>query len=733
MHVAEPCDGAATALSELQVLVSPHWVNAAILACGVLLFMATEGLSDPVGRGNAQLLVLFLHAAAVAGWLLHGWHPLVGRWFTVVVLAILIPLAGEWAGVDGLGALFVVPVAVAAGMVGLFGAALVALGVTLVLLGPARAVAGATTPAALAADLIAIWAVLGVMWAAHRPLRHLVLWAWRYSEQARVLLESDRDRKAELQQALAGLAQANRQLALANEKTAALRLAAEEAHKSKGEFVARVSHEFRTPLNMIIGLVDLMVESPEIYAEDFQPDLRRDLEIVHRNCQHLCSMVNDVLDLSQAEAAHLTLQREGADLGEIIDSALTAVRPLLEKKGLTLRAEIPEGLPLIYCDRTRIRQVLLNLASNAARFTDKGGIAVHVTLDEQHVVVGVTDSGSGISREDAERVFEPFYRAPGSLWRERGGSGLGLAISKQCVELHGGRIWLESEPGAGATFYFQLPVSPPAEHIAGPVQWLREDWVWHETAFRGAQVASGQLSKPRVVICDATGSLYPALARYLEEAELIDTRDLVQAAHELHRCPACALLLNTEGLGDPWPLVEKASRESPGTTVIGCAVSPPVPRALAAGALAHLTKPVTRQALEGAMRAVGRSVARVLLVDDDPEVLQLLARMLAVYDSKIEVTTAATGRDALEKLRLVGADLVLLDIMLPELDGWQVLAAIQQDEALRQIPILLVSAQDPGVQPLASPYLLAAIGEGLSVHKLLRGSLRVSALLSKPD
>jgi len=440
-----------------------------------------------------------------------------------------------------------------------------------------------------------------------------------------------------------------------------------------------------------------------------------------------------VRDLSRAEAGHLTLHREQADLAEIIDSALGAVRPLLEKKRLTLQVQIPEKLPPIYCDRTRIREVLLNLVSNAARFTERGGITIHVALREQQVVVGVADTGPGLSREDARRVFEPFYQVPGSLWRERSGSGLGLAISRQCVELHGGRIWLESEPGAGATFYFQLPISAPAEHIAGPAQWIREDWVWHEPGFRGAREASGQLNRPRVVVCDASGDIYRTLVRYAEDVELVDTHDLVQAARELRQCPAHVLLLNTEGLDDPWSLVEMASQESPGTAIVGCAVARSVSRALAAGARGYLTKPVTRQALEDAMRTVGRPVRRVLLADDDPDVLHLLGRMLALYDSQIEVVTAATGREALELLRLVDADLVLLDIMLPEMDGWQVLAAMRQDEALQEVPVYFVSAHDPVGQPPVSRFLLATIGKGFSAQKLLRGSLRLSALLSRPD
>jgi len=171
----------------------------------------------------------------------------------------------------------------------------------------------------------------------------------------------------------------------------------------------------------------------------------------------------------------------------------------------------------------------------------------------------------------------------------------------------------------------------------------------------------------------------------------------------------------------------------PDTPVIGCAVSPQLDRALKVGAVDYLTKPVTRPVLEEAIRAVGKPVRRVLVVDDDPDALQLFTRMLQTCDGALEVVTASSGEQALAELRGSPPDLVLLDIIMPEVNGWQVLATKSQDDAIKDIPVILVSAQDPREQPLASRALLATMGEGLSLSKVLRCSLELSALLLQPD
>jgi signal transduction histidine kinase/CheY-like chemotaxis protein len=701
------------------------------MAVGWLLFVGVELLSYPwETAGGVVGLVL---ALSIAGWLLASWQPAAGPWLTVVALAGTVHAIGLGLGIPGALAWAAIPTALAAPLVGLSGATTTAAGQSLLIVALMRhAVAGVDASAVIVA-LAANWAALGAMYAAYHPIGQRTGWLQEYFEQTQRLIEESRDRTVALKQALESLAQANRQLALANERMAALRAVAEEAQRAKTAFVANVSHEFRTPLNMIIGLVDLMLEAPEIYTVVLSPDMRQDLQVVQRNCEHLSNMVADVLDLTRLEAGRHVLHREQVNLPEIIESSAALVRPLLQKKQLALRISTPDDLPAAYCDRIRIQQVILNLISNAARVTERGGITIEVSAEDLQVVISVTDTGPGISPEDLERIFEPFSQATSDIRRDRGGSGLGLSISRQFVRLHGGQMWAESERGVGTTFRFTLPASSPAEHIARPSRWIREDWTWREESFIMGQAGSStELTRPRIIVCDETGALHREFARCSPEVELVEAKDVPEVAQALEQCPARAVVLSAapDGL---LTLAEAARQVAGGTPIMACSVPRPAEHARKAGALGHLVKPVSRADLQGALQAVGRPVRRILLVDDDLEVLQLFSRMLHLYDPGLEIRTASSGHQALEELRQRRPDLMLLDIKMPDLDGWQVLALAHQDAGIGAVPAFLVSAQDPAMQPAASSFLVVTMDAGLPLSRLPRCCLEVSTSLLDPE
>ncbi len=718
----------ATPHFDAELRISPRPVIIFLAAAGIIVGAYTSMMPAEAGlsaHGLTFSLIAWVLAAAL--WFLEDWHPLVGRWAMVAALTFLIVWVDHRFALIGFTALLCIPIALTTATISFPATAITAAAETLLLLVlPGYVLQG--TGETIAA-LFAVWAMVGLMVAIYQPVLKLSLWSWEHFTRAQGLLDEARDRQAQLKRALGDLAYANRQLALTNEKLAATRLIAEEAQKTKAEFVAKVSHEFRTPLNMIIGLVDLLMETPRVYGEELPAALFNDLGIVHRNCEHLASMINDVLDLSQIEAGRLALHREEFSLTDVIQRALAVVHPLLSKKGLALDVHIPEDLPRIYCDRTRIRQVILNLVSNAARLTESGGLAVRAEIDERFVVVSVQDTGPGISPEDMERIFEPFYQGGPRIWRTQSGSGLGLSISKQFVEMHGGQMWVESRLDSGSTFFFKLPIYPLMEPVAPPQRWIAEGWVDHTPSIR---LPSPQLQQ-RVILCDETGDLRPVLERYADDIEFADSRDLQQVADELRHAAAQAVLINATTVHELLPLVEQAGREMPDTPVIGCSLPPRMEHAHAAGAKGYLLKPLLLADLEEALDALGQGLARVLVVDDDPEALQLLTRMLRIYDPALEVLTASNGQQALETLRQARPDLMLLDILLPDLDGRQVLAVKGQEEAIREIPVIVISAQDPRDQPLESKMLIATMGKGLSVSKLLRCSRDLSRLLLQPD
>jgi len=229
----------------------------------------------------------------------------------------------------------------------------------------------------------------------------------------------------------------------------------EIANKHKSQFLANMSHELRTPLNAILGYTELIIDN--IYG-DVPEKIREVLERLEKNGRHLLGLINDVLDLSKIEAGQLVLSLNEYSMGEVVQTAITAVEALAVEKKLELKTRVPQDLSIARGDEQRIAQVLLNLLGNAIKFTDEGEVRVEVTDSDETFSVSVTDTGPGISETDQKKIFDEFQQADGSSTREKGGSGLGLSIVKKIVEMHGGRIWVESDVGKGSTFRFTLPV-----------------------------------------------------------------------------------------------------------------------------------------------------------------------------------------------------------------------------------------------------------------------------------
>lgn len=729
MEVPVTSHGAIVELQD-ELRLAPKALIVTFVVLGLVLSLMCDSQPDSATRIRLQLYSLLFFVSAGSGWLLEQWWPNAVRWF-LVTLTVGITLVGIWwLGERDLALLTHLPVVAAMALAGLGGGLVAAVGETVLFmllwnLIPLRPSDSLFLP------LLCIWGTLAAMVAVSYPANQLTHWFWAYFQRVQVLVEEARERKMQLEHALEDLAHANRQLALTNERLGALRLIAEEAQKAKAAFVAKVSHEFRTPLNMIIGLVDLMVKTPEIYGQELPPALVEDLNIVYRSCRHLAAMVNDVLALSQAEAGRLVLYREWVDVVDVVREALDVVRPLIEKKGLTLAVDVAAEIPKVYCDKTRIRQVVLNLLSNAARFTETGGISVRVMLRDGRVIVHVSDTGPGIAPEEAEHIFEPFTQASGHLWRDTGGSGLGLSISKQFVELHGGRIWLESAPGAGSTFSFELPVSPPILPVAGPTRWISEEWPWRERRSRSER--SSAALRPRVIVCDCDDDLATLLEHTVGEGiEIAQTRDIEALRTELRACPAHAVLVNVSSPAHMWTTVHSIRREIQDTPIFGCTIRPRLEHVLRAGACEYLVKPVERHHLEQALCKGRQPVRRVLIVDDDPDVLHLWELMLRACDGGLEIITATSGSEALAHLQARHPDLVLLDVLMPDMDGWEVLERKRRDATLQDIPVVLVSAQDLTEQPVASDVLLVTIGGGIPLNKLVRCCLSLSAELLRP-
>jgi signal transduction histidine kinase/CheY-like chemotaxis protein len=581
-------------------------------------------------------------------------------------------------------------------------------------------------PSALAL-LVLLWFVLILQLAVDGRVRGVTGYAWNQYQEAVQLLDEARSQQARLFQTTRDLTSVTYQLSVMNERLETARRVAEEAQKAKAAFVANVSHEFRTPLNMIIGLTDLLVENPQVYGRRLPVTLLEDLEIVRRNSEHLSTMINDVLDLSQVEAGRLALHKERVSLARIIERAAIVVQPLLDKKNLSFEVVLPADLPEVYCDLNRIRQVIVNLLSNAARFTESGGITVRVEVQNHDVLVCVKDTGPGISQDDAQKLFLPFSQGENGQISQGQSSGLGLSISKQFVELHGGRMWLESCVGEGASFFFRLPISPPIEPEASALSRLVENWPLYERTAPAA--LSLTPARPRIVVCDPGGDFYPLMARYAEDNDYVQVEAVEEVVREVERIPAQAVVLNMPSPVVLFEAVELVKRRLPEVPVYGVSFPLRAEQALAAGAYGYLSKPVTRAQMIEAMNRIGQ-VERVLLVDDHVDELALLRRMLMSADSRLVVDTAATGHETLERIRADHYDLVFLDIMLPDMNGWQVLSEKGLDETIRDVPVMILSGRDPSDHPLTTPVLVVGSAQGFSVGQAIAGLRALSSAIS---
>ncbi len=694
---------------------------AALYVAGILILVAAPRATTMAQGVLTGFLSLIVGAAV---WLARRNHS-VSAWLMVggCVLVVLLTAAVE--RVPAAVVLLILPAGLAVLAVGIAGGLVTALLCSVLLLflpatslpvgGDLRLVTG-----------LAVWAVVGMISLALRLLLTALEWSWASYRESHGLLERARDTHVQLKQALADLTDANLQLTRLNRLTQALRQAAEDARHASETFVANVSHELRTPLNMIIGFSEMILDAPTAYGCNLPASLLADLEIVLRNSQHLSGLIDDVLDLSQIEAGQVALTRERVVLAEVVDAALVAVRPLFESKGLYLEAEIDPDLTA-FCDRTRIREVILNLLSNAGRFTERGGARLRAWREGGDAVVSVTDSGPGIADEDKDKVFRPFQQLDGSLRRRYGGSGLGLSISRSFVEMHGGKMGFESELSVGTTFYFRLPIEPPTPIVGPPTRWLSAEWHYEERTRRPLPAALAV--RPRFVLVETGTSLRRLLARYWDEVELVPAGSLEEGLHELARVPGQGLLVNDTRVGEV--LQRLSASDLPyGTPIMVCSVPGLAEAAHALGALQYLVKPVAREDLLGALDDLSLVGKTVLIVDDEPDAQRLFWRMLSTSGRGYRVLTAGNGREALSILRGDQPDVVLLDLVMPDMDGFQLLATMRNDPALCAIPTVVISAQDPTGQPIITNTLTVTRRGGLSAPQLLACLQGLTQILS---
>lgn len=522
-------------------------------------------------------------------------------------------------------------------------------------------------------------------WLAARNLSIAGEWAWNGYNQARQHAALAREQQSELRKALKAMDEATYRLERANQMLALAHDQAEEARRLKQHFAQTVSHELRTPLNLIVGFTEMMVQSPEYYGAPFPPALARDLSAVYRNARHLQTLISDVLDLARIEAAQMAILPEETDPAALAEEAVNTARALVEARGLALHTEIEPGLPRLWVDPIRIRQVLFNLLNNAARFTEQGSVTIRVRNEGGNVLFAVADTGIGIASEEIPRIFREFEQIDAGTRRRRGGVGLGLAISKQFVELHGGRIWVESEPGKGSTFSFSLPVTPPSLHA-------------HEApSVRTPCALPARWHTDRVVlVVTRSPAAVTLLTRYLRGHRVATASDLEQGRRLAQELLPQAVLIDQATTDQEATDLETIVQhwDLPHIPFLVCPLPGEEPLRQRLDVNGYLIKPVSRSSLRDALRSFGENVDRLLVIDDDRDFVRLMRQMLSDPVRQYQVSSAYSGREGLEKVFQARPDLLLLDLLLPDISGLQIIEQIRADAALHHLPIIVVTGEE---------------------------------------
>ena len=467
------------------------------------------------------------------------------------------------------------------------------------------------------------------------------------------------------------------------------REAAEAANRAKSTFLANMSHELRTPMNAIIGYSEMLAEDAE---DDGHDEIIPDLEKINTAGKHLLALINDILDLSKIEAGRMDLFLETFDLRKMLDEAVATVAPLITKNENKLETDFADNLGVIRVDLTKLRQALFNLLSNAAKFTEGGTITLaagkEIRDDAEWIKLSVSDTGIGIREDKLEAVFEEFSQADDSTTRDYGGTGLGLPISRRFCRMMGGDITVTSKIGKGTTFTIELPTQVVAEEAAATT--VQPEHLEAKEVLPGV--------RPILVVDDDPDSR-ELLQRTLEsDGFSVVTASTGEEGLELARelNPSLITLDVLMPSMDGWSVLQevKADPELEHIPVMMISIAGDKDLGYTLGAVESLTKPVDRDKLRqlASQYAVPAGGGRALVVDDDEGIRSLFKRALA--DDGWTVDEAENGAVGLDLATRNRPDLVLLDLMMPVMDGFEFVMHYRQLEGCRQTPIIVVTAKD---------------------------------------
>ncbi len=486
-----------------------------------------------------------------------------------------------------------------------------------------------------------------------------------------------------------------------------------EVDRMKSQFLANMSHELRTPLNSIIGFSRVILKGIDGPINDIQ---QQDLSAIYNSGQHLLNLINDVLDLSKIEAGKMELSFGDLDITEIVNSVMSTAIGLVKDKPIELKKIVPENLPKVRGDTTRIRQVLLNLISNAAKFTDEGTVTIEVSIKtgpsgKLELMTEVTNSGPGIAAEDQHKLFQPFSQVDNSPTRKTGGTGLGLSICRSLMEMHHGSIGLNwSEVGTGCRFFFSLPLPDQAE-----LDEAQPDGDTHT-----------------ILAIDDDMQVIKLYQRYLNPHgyHVVALNDPLKAVERVLEVKPFAITLDVMmPQKDGWSVLQELKNhpETRNIPIIVCSILEEEEKGFNLGASDYLVKPFLREDLVNAITRLDQAGQNhtVLVIDDDTEDLRLLKKL--IDDSgQFQARLAEGGQKGWEILQKERPDVVVLDMFMPDMDGFRILEKMRSDPNLKDIPVIVLTGVDLSAEQQQK---LAEFGQQM----LAKGFLREQELMDSLD
>ncbi len=461
-----------------------------------------------------------------------------------------------------------------------------------------------------------------------------------------------------------------------------------EVDKLKNQFLANMSHELRTPLNSIIGFSRVILKGIDGPISDLQ---EQDLSAIYNAGTHLLGLINDILDISRIEAGKMELSFESLDIATLITSVLSTTKGLLKEKPVRLESYLEPNLPNIKADPTRMRQIVLNLLQNASKFTDEGTIMVKAVRQfnaqgKPEVMVSVTDSGVGISPDDQKKLFQPFSQVDASPTRKAGGTGLGLSITRNLIELHGGHIDVISDVDKGSTFFFTIPAIAPTGTLTNA-----ENPNFPEAGKPDLKIVLAIEDDPQII------QLYQ---RYLEPEgyQVIPLTDSTKAVLQARNIRPFAITLDVHMPNlDGWQVIKalKSTPETQNIPVIFCTIVESEAKGYSLGAADYLMKPILGEDLIHALNRLDSAteIKHILVIDDDPDDLRLVEKALQMSGT-YQVRLAQGGKKGLDAMHKNKPDAVILDLSMPDIDGFKVLEKMRSEKNLKDVPVIILTALD---------------------------------------